>query len=425
MGMENRREPVLSRPDDALAEGHEALTYLRDLMSVAKAGSIARSADAVFKAPSAVARSVTELERLLGVTLFERQPRGMLLNAYGEAVLRRARRIEQEAELAAQEWPPGRKPGSRSHARAVLNLMFNGRKLVQLCTLATLQHSRAVAHRLNLSAAGVSMFLTRLEDDLGQPLFTRAAQGMLATEPADRLVLRARRVLAEVRQLGSDLSALQGALRGTVTVGALPLGRTLWLPSAMADTLREHPQLRFRSVESPYEALVADLRCGDIDFILGALRPDAAAQGLRSELLLHDSMAVLARRGHPLAKRTGLSLVDLQGQQWALPRRDAPARQLLDQVFTRQGLAPPEPSVETGDLAILRALLIQSDLITAISAQQLSFEVADERLAVIDLVLPHSERPIGITLREGALPSPAVLALLDALRRWALGLAQK
>jgi LysR family transcriptional regulator of gallate degradation len=73
-------------------------------------------------------------------------------------------------------------------------------------------------------------------------------------------------------------------LEGVVTVGALPLGRTLLLPMAIADVHRRHPHLRFRTLESPYEELTAGLLSGRIDFILGAVRP-LASQGLATERL--------------------------------------------------------------------------------------------------------------------------------------------
>ncbi len=57
-----------------------------------------------------------------------------------------------------------------------------------------------------------------------------------------------------------------------MNVGALPLGRTQILPLAIASLLARHPRLHVATVESPYDALAASLRSGDIDFILGALR---------------------------------------------------------------------------------------------------------------------------------------------------------
>lgn len=55
-------------------------------------------------------------------------------------------------------------------------------------------------------------------------------------------------------------------------IGALPLSRTRLLPSAIAAFLAQHPGITLMTNESPYESLVADMRAGNIDFIIGALR---------------------------------------------------------------------------------------------------------------------------------------------------------
>jgi LysR family transcriptional regulator of gallate degradation len=48
------------------------LQNLRMFLSVADAESITRASEQLFKAPSAITRSIIELEKALGVELFER-----------------------------------------------------------------------------------------------------------------------------------------------------------------------------------------------------------------------------------------------------------------------------------------------------------------------------------------------------------------
>lgn len=394
----------------------DSLRYLKSFLSVAKTGSIAKSAEVVFKAPSAITRDMSELERILGVSLFERRPRGMLLNVYGEAVLRRASRIHEEIRMAADEFYQKEQFDGGQDRNSVANLLFSGRKLQLLVGLAEQKQASAVGRRLGLSQAGVSMSLSRLEEALRQPLFQRMAQGMVPTDPASRLLLRAKRILADLRHMLSDISAIEGTLLGTVTIGALPLGRTLILPSAIAATLAAYPEIRIKTFESPYDVLVTGLRNGDIDFIFGALRPHDLCQGLRNEPLFIDQVAIIGRASHPLSRQPTLSLADLTNERWILPRQESPARQLLETSFRNAGLEPPCPSVETGDLGILRTLLQNSDILTAISPHQLCFEIGEGSLTELPVRLEGTRRDIGITLREGALLSPAVQAILTEIR---------
>ena len=73
-----------------------SLHHLHVFSSVAATGGIRRSADTLYRASSAVARSVAALEQNLDVQLFERKGRGMLLTAVGETVRLRTQVIEAE-----------------------------------------------------------------------------------------------------------------------------------------------------------------------------------------------------------------------------------------------------------------------------------------------------------------------------------------
>jgi len=397
------------------------LDYLRPFMAVAQTGSVVGAAEQVFKAPSAVTRSVMELEHLLGNSLFERKPRGMLLNAYGQAVMRRATRILEEVDLATEEFMRA-VPASTTLHSALLNLMFSGRKLQLLIGLSAHRSISAVAAHLGLTQAGASMALLRIEAALGHPLFQRMMQGMVATDAAARLVVRAKRVFSEIRHMQSDLTAIAGSLAGVVTLGTLPLGRTFVVPTGIAQALAQHPGLRVVTFESHYEQLIASLRSGDIDVVFGALRPSDVAQGLVTEALFSDRIGIVARSGHPLARARTLALRDLLDQQWILPRPNAPGRRLVDACFRNAGLSAPTPSVETGDLAMLRQLLSTSDMLTAISPHQLMFEIQARTLTELPVQIGSTTRSIGFTLRQGSDLSSATQVVMQAIRAQAQGL---
>lgn len=396
------------------ANAADGLHQLKVFLTVAQCGSVARSAELIFKAPSAITRSIKELEQLLGMPLFERKPRGMLLNAYGEAVKRRGLRIQEEIKQAIAEFC-----SSRSEGNALAGVLFSRSKLQLFILVAELRNISRVADYLGISQAGASMTLSRMEAALGQPLFHRMRQGMVITDAATRLLARGKRILAELRYMQSDLSAIAGTLMGTVAIGALPLGRTQIVPQGIAAALKRHPDLRVTTVESPYEVLASGLRNGDIDFIFGALRNDEHGRGLIGEPLFSDRLGIIARAQHPLVGRVTISLEELLSRQWILPRINAPGRRLIDESFQELGLAPPFPSVETGDLAILRSLLLNSDMLTAISPHQLCFELEAGNLVELPVQLGKTMREIGITLREGAQLSPAAEVVLEAIREHA------
>jgi len=227
-----------------------------------------------------------------------------------------------------------------------------------------------------------------------------------------------------LRHIGPDLAAMEGVVQGSVRVGALPLGRTRILPPSIAAVVARHPKLHIVTAESPYELLAAQLRSGDIDFVFGALRRARDAKDLRQEALFDDCISIIARPGHPLASRPALRLRDLRDARWVLWRAESPSRQLLLHSFREAGEPVPQPSVETGDLAILRGVIMLSDMLTAISPQQLHHEIVSGDLVVLPIRLDLTRRSIGIAQRQGALPSPGARVLLEEIRTRVRGMIE-
>ena len=393
------------------------LRHLRALVAVAASGSIAGAAEGLFRVSSAVTRSIAELETALGRPLFERRARGTVLNAAGELVLARALRIDAEFDAARGQLMARAGVKGSADASSLFASILNGRRLAVVASLAEKRNMAAVAREFGITQPAVSAALKDLEKRLGAPLFERSARGLAPTQAGEIVAFYFRRVLSELRNIGPDIAASEGVLTGVVNVGALPLGRTHILPLAIAALLEKHPGLHVHTDESPYNALAASVRSGDLDFILGALRPDALTKELTVEPLFEDRLSLITRAGHPLARGGDTSLDQLVSARWVLSRRGAPSRELFEQFFAASGMPAPVPAVETGDLAVLRALLLESDMVTAISAHQLRYEILDGSLVELAIPLESTRRHIGITQREGSFPSPGALALMDEIRR--------
>lgn len=392
------------------------LRHLRALSAVAAAGSISVAAEGLFRVSSAVTRSIAELEEALGRPLFERRARGMALNAYGELALLRARRIEQEFESARLQLLARGGIGIRVDVQSLFASMLNGRRLAVVASLADKRNMPAVAREFGITQPAISVALRDLETGIGVPLFERTARGLVPTLAGEIIAFHFKRVLAELRHILPDIAASEGVLQGTVNVGALPLGRTQILPLAFASLLAEHPGLHITTVESPYEALASSLRSGDIDFILGALRTGAEDKDLQQDVLFEDQISLIVRAGHPLAGRAPLDFAALRDSTWVLSRKGSPSRELLEKFFAQARQAAPIPAVETGDLAVLRGLLLESDMLTAISPHQLRYEIRDRSLVALDFPLAPTRRQIGIIQRSGCYPSPGARALVQTIR---------
>ena len=334
-----------------------SLMHVRAFVRVADYGSVSKASEALFRAQSVVTRSISELEARLGVLLFERHANGMRLTDYGTRLLPRARRVLAELDSVPQLLDGADK------ARTEPLYLFQARRLQVFVKLCETHHMQTVASLLGLSQPAISSTLKVLESGCGRTLFERTPRGLLPTRASLDILFPVRRALNELRHIDTDISALQGKLQGVVQVGALPLGRTRILPEAIVRLMREHPGIQVITNESPFDLLATELRAGDVDFIFGALRSTAYASDLSGEALLTEEM------------------------------------------------------VESGDMAIIRGLLLRSDMLAAVSAHQLEPEIASGELCILPLELRHTSRAIGLTSRTASLHSPVAQALMGVIRQ--------
>ncbi|MDQ6680339.1 MAG: LysR substrate-binding domain-containing protein [Pseudomonadota bacterium] len=79
------------------------LSALRDLLAIAERGSLRAAARQLGVAQPAMTRSIQELEKELGIVLFERSAQGIRFTPMGELFLRRAKTVNSELVRAQEE----------------------------------------------------------------------------------------------------------------------------------------------------------------------------------------------------------------------------------------------------------------------------------------------------------------------------------
>ena len=414
-------------PDAKMIRGHTSPAmsvgpepnwrHIKTFVLVAECGSISRAARKLARAQSAVTRSVIELEIELGVTLFERRAAGMELTIFGQILLRRALRAAQEFATAGREIGKLGLAGVRQED-PIFVMQVGGRRLSALVAMTELQHMSEAAKSLGVSQPAVSAAIREIESRLGARLFDRTPRGMVPTATALILARHAKLARTEIVHAAEEMASLRGVVHGHVRVGVMALSRAaVVLPRATARLQRDNPGITVSVTEGAFYTQELALRSGDLDFVVGALRAFPADSDLDVEALFADSLSVVVRPQHPLMARRKLRLKNLVGWNWILNRSGTPGRDRLEDIFRAQSLPAPIVSVQTGSLAMTRALLLESDCLTALSAQQVEPDIGAGLLAVLPIELIETTRTIGIIRRKGTVFSPAAIRLAAELRK--------
>src|SRR4051812_22343466 len=186
-------------------------------------------------------------------------------------------------------------------------------KLHQLAALVSASESgslRQAAMKMRLSQPALSRSIRELEIETGVKLLERTALGVKATVYGEALILRSRIVEAELRHAREDIAYLKAATHGDLRIGATPVAAFSLLPMMLARFKKSRPQLRVTVIDAIGESLRVGLRQGDFDLVFGRIFDTIDPKEFAVDVLFDDSLVVVARRGHPLAKVRRSAKVD-------------------------------------------------------------------------------------------------------------------
>ena len=383
--------------------------------------SALKAADVVHMSQPAVTGAVASCERLLDAALFTRTSRGMEPTRAGHVFCRRI-----EAAMAHLKAAEALLHQKRGGARIPIHRLVTDGQLRALSAVIETGGFSEAARRLNLAQPSVFRSARELETLVGVPLFRKDGATVEPT-PEARLLARHGDLALRELTLGLDeLAELQGVIEGSITVGALPLARSKWLPEAIASTLAQFPLAQIRIVDGPYDVQLEALLHGRVDMILGALRDPLPSKQVMQEHCFDDPLVIVVRGQHPLAagfdsSHDKLTPDQLAGLAWILPRAGTPGRANFEAFMAAKGLASPRRVIECSSLVAIRALVMDNDYAALLSAQQVELEVSQGLLKIMGPPLTGSMRAIGIAQRVDFRPTRLQEAFLGHLRDGAGG----
>jgi len=190
----------------------------------------------------------------------------------------------------------------------------NLRDLEYLVALADARSFRQAATRCEVSQPTLSTQIKKLEVELGVALFDRTVTPLAMTPVGERVVARARAVLASVGEIRAEAALDADAEGGALRLGAFPTLGPYLLPHVIADLKARFPSLRLLLTEEKSSDLLAQLEAGRLDAV--ALALPVVGPGLHVEPLFREELLLAVPATHPLADAADpLTPADLDGTE--------------------------------------------------------------------------------------------------------------
>jgi LysR family transcriptional regulator, regulator of abg operon len=270
---------------------------------------------------------------------------------------------------------------------------------------------RAAARRIGVSQPSISKSIAQLEREVQAQLLLRTAQGVMLTAAGRAFVARGRVIHGELRKVHDDLAALRGIAEGAVSFGSGPAVTFPLVPDAMSRFRSKWPRAHVRIREGMRNALLPLVRDETLDFSISENVAPGDEAGLEFKPLIQPELAIVARRGHPLAN--AVSLQDLAKANWLVFNLPG-AGGALERTFKAYGLSPPNALVHCESYATALALVARSDLLALVLRHMLEAPMSEPFLQRIRIQEKVSRPTIGIFSRAGAPLSPTAAAMVQA-----------
>lgn len=275
------------------------------------------------------------------------------------------------------------------------------------------------AQRLHVSQPAVSKTLSELERLADRQLVERGRAGTRLTPAGEEFLRYAAEATRAVDAAAVALSPPRTVTPPVLVIGSLFTVAGGLLAQAIARLQVRRPDARVAVRMSHNPELLAALKSGEVDLAVGRLAEPGMMRGVSFELLYAESLAVVARPGHALVRRTVVSPRDLLGYPLVIPEAGTAPRLQAEAIFTASGVAFDAGYTETQSSSVARSLTTASDAIWITPRHAVQLDLDNGWLAAVGVPVPPAAEPVGLLTRSAERPGELGSELVSILRELA------
>jgi DNA-binding transcriptional LysR family regulator len=260
-------------------------------------------------------------------------------------------------------------------------MLMDTRQLAAFCAVVERKSFSQAAERLGVTQPAVSLQIRSLEQRLGRQLLDRSGRRVEPTEAGRRLYASAQRVLAAEEHLLEELDADdEGAITGTLELGASTGPGGTVVPLLLCEFQEQHPDVRVRLTVSDTQTVVD--RVAERELELGIVGAGRRHRGVAFEPFFRDEVVLVCPSAHRFAGKT-ISLDDLKGEKLIVMQEGAGVRQVIEDELRKAGMRLRDLDVrlELGLQESVRSAVLAGHGVAFISRLAIEADLAAGRIA--------------------------------------------
>jgi LysR family pca operon transcriptional activator len=248
------------------------------------------------------------------------------------------------------------------------------------------------------------------------PLFDRSTRGARLTAFGEVFLRHAGASVAALRQGVDGIAQVRNRGGAVVKLGALPTVSAGVIPRAIQAYKARATGTTIHVVTGDNAVLLAALRVGELDLVVGRLASPDQMATLAFEHLYTEPVRFVVRPGHPLTEDNGFALARILEFTVLLPSEDSIIRPSVDRFLIANGIGAVPDRIETVSMPFGRRYVRSSDAIWIISHGVVAEDIASGDLIALPFDTSITNGPVGLTMRADQPAGVAVLLLMTAIR---------
>ena len=284
--------------------------------------------------------------------------------------------------------------------------------LVAVAEEGTLQKA---AERVYRTAPAVSIAISKLEGEMGTPLFDRSlGRDFRRTAAGEVLVDYAKRLISLRDEALAAVQEIRNVKCGLLRIGTNQSIGEYLLPQFTKIFLERYPDVKLKVVIGYSDSVLTALKHHELDLALVASQP--RDNDVRGQLLMRDRLVAVVSPEHHFATRDVIRIQELGTEPMIVLTASSELRERIVETFRRSHI-PLNVRVETGTLESIKQMAARNMGVGIVPWMCVQKEEASGELVVKTIEEFREERTLWVVCRRQTRePSPVCQAFMKLIK---------
>ena len=205
-------------------------------------------------------------------------------------------------------------------------------------TLASINNFTKTADELSLSQSALSRSISRLEEELGVPLFERKSRGVVLNRYGEIFLKHVNQAMSEIAEAKQEINNMVDPFHGTIALAFIqPLGSS-FIPDLIGEFQNETPEIRFQLTQDTTKIILSKIESAEID--VGFCSPQESHENLSTFPIMNQELFLIVHKDHRLAGTEQVDLCEVANDPFILYRPESALHDVIEGLCHDAGFHP-------------------------------------------------------------------------------------